>query len=112
MFGFIACWVIAGSFFTTALTKTPGHWVPWACAALTAGLTAVTLTRLRWTAALVLSGPAAVLLSWFALAPLFLNTLIRGDQVRAARPGQRGRTTGTRKRRPASELGAASHGQV
>lgn len=76
VFGFIFCWVIAGSFFTTALTETPGHWVPWACAALTAGLTAVTLTRLRWTAALVLSGPAAVLLSWFALAPLFLDTII------------------------------------
>ncbi|WP_420732888.1 hypothetical protein [Brevibacterium luteolum] len=25
VFGFIACWVIAGSFFTTALTETPGH---------------------------------------------------------------------------------------
>lgn len=76
VFGFIACWVIAGSFFTTALTETPGHWVPWTCAVLTAGVTAVTLTRMRWTAALVLSGLAAVLLSWFALTPLFLDTII------------------------------------
>lgn len=76
VFGFIACWAIAGSFFTTALAETPTHWVPWTCAVLTAGVTAVTLTRLRWTAALVLSGLAAVLLSWFALTPLFLDTII------------------------------------